>query len=357
MNQIFLLQDNIVRRLIILKQQGFLGDKTIGGFDFNMVLSLTSMFSIDKTPVIDSYAFELSLDDIVDEMNKYFEFLANKEINLKKLKEIISKHKTTIETKIEQITKQLESLEIYFEKIRSYSKTKRKNEKGDNISEQIKVKQFDILHYFIDIILYDLNTFSAFKIYAKSFSDTFICFLRDRMCDTILACPDNFSDCCAGINRGIQIKKIIALNGKVDEALKIKSSKPKDSNSKTSAKDESYIYYGGLLENIFGNEINDKIYELDKMFKTQKEKLLYIEKLILKWYSKVLGGTESERIRLFNPFIKDYIKRQKIITEKYVEFFKLDKYKYIMEKEDLTPSEYLGFEVNDFFIDNQLTID
>lgn len=330
------------------------------------------------------------------ELTRYFSLLADKQKNVENLKEITKTFNTTIESLYSHLQEQIKSIENHiasksflntgkasilsyliqqFETTISYFRTRSSFHANevDKKSEEDKQIKHEILQHFIEIILDDLNTFFILKIYAKSFNDNFILYLRDKLHHFIAESQSLFVEFVAGYDpKKIQQTKMDDKKSEINNINPVCGINPEKNK-----KFESSVILQDFLNNQFGEDSNFIIVSMNKMLDNHLEELLKIEELIIKWYFAVLdeneiekniiNKTDSEKMdldentsyknenskiilqknELQKLFIKEYFKRQRKIKEKFVKKFKLDKTKYLNEKDDLLPFEKLGFMIKD----------
>lgn len=259
------------------------------------------------------------------------------------------------------LKKQLESLEKYLFDNSSLHKGNTRKEKVTKNRERIAKIKKENLQNFLNVILDDLNIFFILKIYIKSFTDSFFDFLEVKFNDyNSVNQPKNNRF----VPKGSILKHLEAKNDKIKQINK-------ESNKKGYTQSISFMKF---CEYQFGFISIGRLYTLDKKFEDLNVQLLNVERLLIDWYSKVFDINEliknkdekneynrikfdehgyikkefvtdkKEKNDLLNLFIGEYIKREKLVIEKYVNFFKLDKNRYIERKSDSSALQKLGFE-------------
>lgn len=124
-----------------------------------------------------------------------------------------------------------------------------------------------------------------------------------------------------------------------------------DSSGVEDIKTPFFTSFGMFIKDNFGTEYYTNIISLEKKFKKYNKKLVKIENSIIDWYILMLSENEIEKNKLFRYFIKEYNERKKMVTEKYLEFFKLDQQKHFIEKNAFISFEGLSDETKNLLSD------
>lgn len=322
------------KRYYILKLDNILGESKLLLFKYDgfiLIESIDWILSDIKKPIEDRFA-------LLCDKNKY-QTIKN---------QLISWYNKKTKSLLQHIQEKIKTIEkIYAEE--TVNKCDKQLMCGFVMNKRnIKNKKIHNIKGIIDIILDDLTIFFIFKIYTKSMSDNFVGYLRDKMCENIYLFPDYFAQFVAEYDT-CKNKK----NNSVENSTK-KYSKKDNRNSKVFSMKEFPIEHQDFFIFQFGEDIFNIIDDMDVTYNDFNRNILEVENFILEWHCKFFfedfnefNINEFSHNKLLKLFIKEYIRRQKTINVKYVEFYNLDKNKYLNEKENLLPFENLGYKTEE----------